>query len=160
MSGPYLLKLRVSLHHKGNHGGYVREFLLGRSNKPPIPERLSPEGKAFLSHCLESDPKIQWTASQLLDPDSFLPLHRNGREGADQQLGGWQGLETGSPATMTLGVGTYCCGPRRGQCPRSRPHSQCLRYLHYCLLGMCPERQRACPCLVLRELCCGKIIGM
>lgn len=36
-------------------------------HKPPIPERLSPEGKDFLSHCLESDPKIRWTASQLLD---------------------------------------------------------------------------------------------
>lgn len=100
------------------------------------------------------------TASQLLDPDSFLPLHRNGREGAHQQLGGRQGLETGSPAPLTLGEGTYCCGPRRGQCSRSRPHSQCLRYLHYCPLGMCPERRRACPGLVLRVLCCGKTIGM
>lgn len=100
------------------------------------------------------------TASQLLDSDSFLPLHRNGREEVDQQLGGWQGLETGSPAPLTLGEGTYCCGPRRGQCPRSRPHSQCLRYLHCCPLGMCPERRRACLGLVLRVLCYEKTIRM
>lgn len=96
------------------------------------------------------------TASQLPGPDSSLPLHRNGREGADQQPRGWWGLDTGSPASLVLGEGTYCCGPRRGQYPRSRPHSQCLRYLHCCLLGMCPERRRACPCLVLRVLCCGQ----
>lgn len=36
-------------------------------HKPPIPDRLSPEGKDFLSHCLESEPRMRWTASQLLD---------------------------------------------------------------------------------------------
>lgn len=36
-------------------------------HKPPIPDRLSPEGKDFLSHCLESEPGTRWTASQLLD---------------------------------------------------------------------------------------------
>lgn len=96
------------------------------------------------------------TASQLPFPDSSLPLHRNGREGADQQPGGWQGLDTGPPASLALDEGTYCCGPRRGQCPRSRPHSQCLRYLHCYLPGTCPERRRACPGLVLRALCCGQ----
>lgn len=100
------------------------------------------------------------TASQLLGPDSSSPLHTNGREGVDQQLGGWQGLEIGSPASLALGEGTYCCGPRRGQCPRSRPHSQCLRYLHYCPLGKCPEKKRAFPGLVLRVSCCGKTIRM
>lgn len=95
------------------------------------------------------------TASQLPVPDSSLPLHRNGREEADQQPGGWQGPDTGPPASLALGEGTYCCGPRRGQCPRSRPHSQCLRYLHCYLPGMCPERRRACPGLVLRVLCYG-----
>lgn len=42
-------------------------------HKPPIPERLSREGKDFLSHCLESDPKMRWTASQLLD-HSFVKV--------------------------------------------------------------------------------------
>lgn len=42
-------------------------YKVGMGHKPPIPERLSPEGKDFLSHCLESDPKMRWTASQLLD---------------------------------------------------------------------------------------------
>lgn len=36
-------------------------------HKPPIPDKVSPEGKDFLCHCLESDPKMRWTASQLLD---------------------------------------------------------------------------------------------
>lgn len=96
------------------------------------------------------------TASPLPGSDSSLPLHRNGREGADQQPGGWQGPDTGPPAFLALGEGTYCCGPRRGQCPRSRPRSQCLRYLHCCPPGTCPERRRACPCLVLRVLCWGQ----
>lgn len=42
-------------------------------HKPPIPERLSPEGKDFLSHCLESEPRMRWTASQLLD-HSFVKV--------------------------------------------------------------------------------------
>lgn len=36
-------------------------------HKPPIPEKLSTEGKDFLSHCLESEPKYRSTASVLLD---------------------------------------------------------------------------------------------
>ena len=73
-----------------------------------------------------------------------------------QQPGVWQGPDTRPPASLALGGRTYCCGPRRGQCPRSRPHSQCLRYLHCCPLGMCPERRRACPGLVLKALYCGQ----
>lgn len=42
-------------------------------HKPPIPERLSLEGKDFLSHCLESEPRLRWTASQLLD-HSFVKV--------------------------------------------------------------------------------------
>lgn len=42
---------------------------------------LGPEHPAGSPHPL--------TASQLPGPDSSLPLHRNGREGADQQTGGW-----------------------------------------------------------------------
>ena len=52
--------------HEYEHNFQIM-YKVGMGHKPPIPERLSPEGKAFLSHCLESDPKIQWTASQLLD---------------------------------------------------------------------------------------------
>lgn len=36
-------------------------------HKPQIPEKLSTEGKDFLCHCLESEPKRRWTASMLLD---------------------------------------------------------------------------------------------
>lgn len=36
-------------------------------HKPQIPEKLSTEGKDFLGHCLESEPKRRWTASSLLD---------------------------------------------------------------------------------------------
>uniref|UniRef100_A0A8C6H4Q2 Mitogen-activated protein kinase kinase kinase 4 n=1 Tax=Mus spicilegus TaxID=10103 RepID=A0A8C6H4Q2_MUSSI len=52
--------------HEYEHNFQIM-YKVGMGHKPPIPERLSPEGKAFLSHCLESDPKIRWTASQLLD---------------------------------------------------------------------------------------------
>lgn len=52
--------------HEFEHNFQIM-YKVGMGHKPPIPERLSPEGKDFLSHCLESDPKIRWTASQLLD---------------------------------------------------------------------------------------------
>lgn len=58
-------------------------YKVGMGHKPPIPERLSLEGKDFLSHCLESEPRLRWTASQLLDhsfvkvrPPGPLPLAR------------------------------------------------------------------------------------
>ncbi|CAO2628737.1 Mitogen-activated protein kinase kinase kinase 4 [Lemmus lemmus] len=52
--------------HEYEHNFQIM-YKVGMGHKPPIPERLSPEGKDFLSHCLESDPKMRWTASQLLD---------------------------------------------------------------------------------------------
>ena len=121
---------------------------LGMMDTPGIWPTPGPEHPAGSPHPL--------TASQLPGPDSSLPLHRNGREGADQQSGVWQGPGTGPPEPLALGGRTYCCGPRRGQCPRSRPRSQCLRYLHCCPLGTRPERRRACPGLVLKALCCGQ----
>lgn len=48
-------------------------YKVGMGHKPPIPERLSLEGKDFLSHCLESEPRLRWTASQLLD-HSFVKV--------------------------------------------------------------------------------------
>ncbi len=42
-------------------------YKVGMGHKPPIPEKLSTEGKDFLVHCLESEPKRRWTASVLLD---------------------------------------------------------------------------------------------
>lgn len=42
-------------------------YKVGMGHKPPIPEKLSTEGKDFLGHCLESEPKRRWTASMLLD---------------------------------------------------------------------------------------------
>lgn len=33
---------------------------------PEIPDTLSEEGREFLSHCLEHDPKKRWLAAQLL----------------------------------------------------------------------------------------------
>ncbi|XP_042637508.1 mitogen-activated protein kinase kinase kinase 4 [Orycteropus afer afer] len=52
--------------HEYEHNFQIM-YKVGMGHKPPIPEKLSPEGKDFLSHCLESDPKMRWTASQLLD---------------------------------------------------------------------------------------------
>ncbi|XP_053150993.1 mitogen-activated protein kinase kinase kinase 4 isoform X6 [Hemicordylus capensis] len=52
--------------HEYEHNFQIM-YRVGMGHKPPIPERISPEGKDFLSHCLESDPKMRWTASQLLD---------------------------------------------------------------------------------------------
>ncbi|XP_043313234.1 mitogen-activated protein kinase kinase kinase 4 isoform X1 [Cervus canadensis] len=52
--------------HEYEHNFQIM-YKVGMGHKPPIPERLSPEGKDFLSHCLESEPRMRWTASQLLD---------------------------------------------------------------------------------------------
>ncbi|XP_069830473.1 mitogen-activated protein kinase kinase kinase 4 isoform X2 [Dendropsophus ebraccatus] len=52
--------------HEYEHNFQIM-YKVGMGHKPPIPDRLSPEGKDFLSHCMESDPKMRWTASQLLD---------------------------------------------------------------------------------------------
>ncbi|KAM9665119.1 mitogen-activated protein kinase kinase kinase 4 isoform 3-T3 [Trichechus inunguis] len=58
--------------HEYEHNFQIM-YKVGMGHKPPIPEKLSPEGKDFLSHCLESDPKMRWTASQLLD-HSFIKV--------------------------------------------------------------------------------------
>ncbi|XP_007432618.1 mitogen-activated protein kinase kinase kinase 4 isoform X4 [Python bivittatus] len=58
--------------HEFEHNFQIM-YRVGMGHKPPIPERISPEGKGFLSHCLESDPKMRWTASQLLD-HSFVKV--------------------------------------------------------------------------------------
>ena len=42
-------------------------FKVGMGATPSIPESLSSEGREFLSHCFEMDPKDRWTAIQLLD---------------------------------------------------------------------------------------------
>ncbi|KAH0622433.1 hypothetical protein JD844_024736 [Phrynosoma platyrhinos] len=52
--------------HEFEHNFQIM-YRVGMGHKPPIPEKISPEGKDFLSHCLESDPKMRWTASQLFD---------------------------------------------------------------------------------------------
>ncbi|XP_063773595.1 mitogen-activated protein kinase kinase kinase 4 isoform X4 [Pseudophryne corroboree] len=52
--------------HEYEHNFQIM-YKVGMGHKPPIPDRISPEGKDFLSHCMESDPKKRWTASQLLD---------------------------------------------------------------------------------------------
>uniref|UniRef100_A0A8C5PNR2 Mitogen-activated protein kinase kinase kinase 4 n=1 Tax=Leptobrachium leishanense TaxID=445787 RepID=A0A8C5PNR2_9ANUR len=52
--------------HEYEHNFQIM-YKVGMGHKPPIPDRISPEGKDYLSHCLESDPKKRWTASQLLD---------------------------------------------------------------------------------------------
>ncbi|XP_034284408.1 mitogen-activated protein kinase kinase kinase 4 isoform X5 [Pantherophis guttatus] len=58
--------------HEFEHNFQIM-YRVGMGHKPPIPEKISPEGKGFLSHCLESDPKMRWTASQLLD-HSFVKV--------------------------------------------------------------------------------------
>ncbi|KAM9449735.1 mitogen-activated protein kinase kinase kinase 4 isoform 2-T2 [Clarias gariepinus] len=52
--------------HEYEHNFQIM-YKVGMGHKPPIPEKLSTEGKDFLTHCLESDPKCRWTASMLLD---------------------------------------------------------------------------------------------
>lgn len=52
--------------HEYEHNFQIM-YKVGMGHKPPIPDKVSPEGKDFLCHCLESDPKMRWTASQLLD---------------------------------------------------------------------------------------------
>uniref|UniRef100_A0A8C2PJW0 Mitogen-activated protein kinase kinase kinase 4 n=1 Tax=Capra hircus TaxID=9925 RepID=A0A8C2PJW0_CAPHI len=61
--------------HEYEHNFQIM-YKVGMGHKPPIPERLSPEGKDFLSHCLESEPRMRWTASQLLD-HSFVKVCLN-----------------------------------------------------------------------------------
>ncbi|KAM6956719.1 mitogen-activated protein kinase kinase kinase 4 isoform 2-T2 [Aplochiton taeniatus] len=52
--------------HEYEHNFQIM-YKVGMGHKPPIPEKLSTEGKDFLEHCLESEPKRRWTASMLLD---------------------------------------------------------------------------------------------
>ncbi|NXA49183.1 M3K4 kinase, partial [Nothocercus julius] len=52
--------------HEYEHNFQIM-YRVGMGHKPPVPDKVSPEGKDFLCHCLESDPKMRWTASQLLD---------------------------------------------------------------------------------------------
>ncbi|XP_028324453.1 mitogen-activated protein kinase kinase kinase 4 isoform X3 [Gouania willdenowi] len=52
--------------HEYEHNFQIM-YKVGMGHKPPIPEKLSTEGKDFLNHCLESEPKRRWTASMLLD---------------------------------------------------------------------------------------------
>ncbi|XP_062865064.1 mitogen-activated protein kinase kinase kinase 4 isoform X2 [Trichomycterus rosablanca] len=52
--------------HEYEHNFQIM-YRVGMGHKPPIPEKLSTEGKDFLAHCLESEPKCRWTASALLD---------------------------------------------------------------------------------------------
>uniref|UniRef100_A0A8C1XM99 Mitogen-activated protein kinase kinase kinase 4 n=1 Tax=Cyprinus carpio TaxID=7962 RepID=A0A8C1XM99_CYPCA len=52
--------------HEYEHNFQIM-YKVGMGHKPPIPEKLSTEGKDFLDHCLESEPKQRWTASALLD---------------------------------------------------------------------------------------------
>jgi serine/threonine protein kinase len=42
---------------------------LGRYDKPPIPDLLSPEAASFLNLTFETDPKLRPTANSLLDHD-------------------------------------------------------------------------------------------
>uniref|UniRef100_A0A8C8JZV7 Mitogen-activated protein kinase kinase kinase 4 n=1 Tax=Oncorhynchus tshawytscha TaxID=74940 RepID=A0A8C8JZV7_ONCTS len=52
--------------HEYEHNFQIM-YKVGMGHKPPIPDKLSTEGKDFLGHCLESEPKRRWTASTLLD---------------------------------------------------------------------------------------------
>ncbi|KAK2824175.1 hypothetical protein Q5P01_021350 [Channa striata] len=52
--------------HEYEHNFQIM-YKVGMGHKPPIPEKLSTEGKDFLCYCLENEPKCRWTASMLLD---------------------------------------------------------------------------------------------
>uniref|UniRef100_A0A668A1H5 Mitogen-activated protein kinase kinase kinase 4 n=1 Tax=Myripristis murdjan TaxID=586833 RepID=A0A668A1H5_9TELE len=61
--------------HEYEHNFQIM-YKVGMGHKPPIPEKLSTEGKDFLGHCLESEPKRRWTASMLLDHPFVKVRHR------------------------------------------------------------------------------------
>ncbi|MBN3320341.1 M3K4 kinase, partial [Atractosteus spatula] len=61
--------------HEYEHNFQIM-YKVGMGHKPPIPEKLSTEGKDFLSHCLESEPKQRWSASALLD-HPFVKVSHN-----------------------------------------------------------------------------------
>ncbi|CAH1799809.1 unnamed protein product [Owenia fusiformis] len=46
---------------------YQIMFKVGMGSTPPIPDNLSEEGKDFLSHCFEHEPKQRWKAADLLN---------------------------------------------------------------------------------------------
>ncbi|KAJ3610506.1 hypothetical protein NHX12_022598 [Muraenolepis orangiensis] len=52
--------------HEYEHNFQIM-YKVGMGHIPPIPEKLSTEGKDFLGHCLESEPRRRWTANMLLD---------------------------------------------------------------------------------------------
>ena len=53
-------------------------FKVGMGSTPYVPDTLSPEGQEFLQHCLEHDPKLRWTASQLREhPFVKVGVERN-----------------------------------------------------------------------------------
>lgn len=74
--------------HEYEHNFQIM-YKVGMGHKPPIPEKLSTEGKDFLGHCLESDPKQRWTASTLLDHTfvkvrhAHLPRHTQTHTGKE-----------------------------------------------------------------------------
>uniref|UniRef100_A0A671XQ82 Mitogen-activated protein kinase kinase kinase 4 n=1 Tax=Sparus aurata TaxID=8175 RepID=A0A671XQ82_SPAAU len=63
--------------HEYEHNFQIM-YKVGMGHKPPIPEKLSTEGKDFLGHCLESEPKRRWTASMLLDHPFVKVRHFQG----------------------------------------------------------------------------------
>ncbi|KAF8657614.1 hypothetical protein HU200_059761 [Digitaria exilis] len=60
---------------------------------PPIPEHLSPEAKDFLLKCLQKEPELRSTASDLLkhpfvtgEPDELQPLNRAGHKDSFNEI--------------------------------------------------------------------------
>lgn len=87
-------------------------------------------------------------------PRFFLTTAQEERRGDISAARSWH--NSALPASLAPCKGTYCYGSHCGLRSLSRPHSQCLRYLRCCPLGMYPERRRVSPDLVWRVLCCGK----
>ena len=59
----YMLAWQRPWHELENN--FMIMFKVGMGGLPTVPEHLSDEGKDFLSHCFETDPRARWMASQL-----------------------------------------------------------------------------------------------
>ncbi|XP_072036132.1 mitogen-activated protein kinase kinase kinase 4-like [Amphiura filiformis] len=60
-------------------------YKVGDGAIPHVPESLSPEGKDFLSHCLQHQSSERWTASELLD-HSFIKVAGVELEDGDEEI--------------------------------------------------------------------------
>ena len=84
--------------HRGMNIMTILYAIASAKKPPPFPAVLSDEGKDFLSHCLEIDPSLRWTAAQLSD-HPFLRIHAEIPDGGDDEV--VEGLSTAVTSAST-----------------------------------------------------------